>query len=143
MEFIFQNIMLDTGGHGNVLLKVRSKSNLVTGDTVSKQANIFFDYNAPIQTNMENTTFQSLNTDDFDKDNSISIYPNPTNSIVNINSNNTIKSVKLYDVQGRLLHTKLINETTSSIDISEKANGIYFLKIISDKGFKVEKIMKK
>lgn len=142
VEFIFQNIMLDTGGHGNVLLKIRSKSNLVTGDTVSKQANIFFDYNAPIQTNMETTTFQSLNNNDFDKDDSISIYPNPTSSIININSNNIIKSIQLYDVQGRLLQTKLINEIVSSIDISDKSNGIYFLKITSDKGVKVEKFMK-
>jgi hypothetical protein len=69
IEFVLQNIALETGGHGNVLLKIRSKSNLVTGDIVSKQANIFFDYNAPIQTTIENTTFQSLNNDEFEKDN--------------------------------------------------------------------------
>ncbi|WP_298139091.1 T9SS type A sorting domain-containing protein [Flavobacterium sp.] len=143
VEFIFQNIMLDTGGHGNVLLKIRSKSNLVTGDTVSKQANIFFDYNAPILTNMENTTFQALNNDEFEKDNLIAIYPNPTEGNININSNFNIKSIELYDVQGRLLQTKLINETISTINISDKSNGIYFLKITSDKGIKVEKIMKK
>lgn len=142
IEFVLQNIALETGGHGNVLLKIRSKSNLVTGDIVSKQANVFFDYNAPIQTTVENTTFQSLNNDEFEKDNSISIYPNPTNSTVNINSNNTIKSVQLYDVQGRLLLTKLINETNSSIDITDKSIGIYFLKITSDKGIKVEKVIK-
>ena len=70
------------------------------------------------------------------------IFPNPTKSIINVKSENSIKSIQLYDVQGRLLQTKLTDETSSSIDISDKSNGIYFLKITSDKGIKVERIVK-
>uniref|UniRef100_UPI00375224C1 T9SS type A sorting domain-containing protein n=1 Tax=Flavobacterium sp. TaxID=239 RepID=UPI00375224C1 len=128
--------------HGNVLLKVRSKNNLVTGDIVSKRADIFFDYNFPIDTGMANTTFQSLNNSSFEKDNSISVYPNPANSIVNIKANSNLKSIELYDVQGRILQTKLVNVTNEIIDISNQSNGIYFLKITSDDGVKVEQIVK-
>jgi hypothetical protein len=142
VEFIFQNIMLDTGGHGNVLLKIRSKNNLTTGDMVSKKADIFFDYNAPIETNFANTTFQALSNPSFEIDNSISVYPNPAKNSVNVKSEFIIQSIALYDVQGRLLVTKLVNESKSLIDISDKSNGIYFLKITSDKGTKVEKVIK-
>ncbi|WP_396146654.1 T9SS type A sorting domain-containing protein [Flavobacterium sp.] len=142
VEFIFENIALDTGGHGNILLKIRSKGTLQSGDNVSNRGDIFFDYNAPIDTGIANTVFQSLNNSAFEKDDSVVIFPNPTQSIINIKSDNSIKSLQLYDVQGRLLLTKLTDETSSSIDILDKSNGIYFLKITSDKGIKVERIVK-
>jgi hypothetical protein len=142
VEFIFQNIQLETGGHGNILLKIKSKNNLQVGDEVNKKANIYFDYNFPILTNDAETVFQSLNNPDFQNDASISVYPNPTNGIVTINCNNSIKSIQLYDVQGRLLQTNLVNENETTIDVSTKSKGVYFLKILSDKGMKVEKIVR-
>ncbi|WP_396146656.1 T9SS type A sorting domain-containing protein [Flavobacterium sp.] len=142
VEFIFENIALDTGGHGNILLKIRSKGTLQSGDNVSNRGDIFFDYNAPIDTGIANTIFQSLNNSAFEKDNSVVIFPNPTQSIINVKSENSIKSIQLYDVQGRLLQTKLTDEISSSIDISDKSKGIYFLKVTSDKGIKVERIVK-
>lgn len=148
VEFIFENINLQAaqgnppvGGHGNVLFKIKSKNDLVSGDSVSKSASIFFDYNAPISTNIEQTTFMSLSNSIFEFDNSVSIYPNPTSSKININSNFNIKSIELYDVQGRVLVTQI--GSSKSIDISDKTIGIYFVKITTEKGSKVEKIVKK
>lgn len=142
VEFIFENIALASGGHGNILLKVKSKSNLTNGSMVKKRADIFFDYNAPIDTGFENTVFQTLSNSSFDKDNSISIYPNPTNTIVNVKCDNTINSIELYDIQGRILITKMVSDYNTVLDISNKSNGIYFLKITSEKGIKVEKLIK-
>ncbi len=142
VEFIFQNIMLDSGGHGNVLFKIKTKNNLVNGDMVSKNADIFFDYNAPINTGMANTTFQLLNNGQFVIDDSIIVSPNPTSSNVNINSNFNIKAIQVYDIQGRLLETKLVEDITTTINLSNKTNGIYFLKITTNTGSKVEKIVK-
>ena len=48
----------------------------------------------------------------------------------------------MFDVQGRILVTKMISENSEVLDISDKANGIYFLKITSEKGSKVEKFIK-
>jgi hypothetical protein len=142
VEFIFNNILLDTGGHGNVLLKIRTKNNLVNGDVVAKRADIFFDYNFPIDTGFANTTFQALNNSEFN-DTTISVYPNPTSGIVTIEGKSNLKSIQLFDVQGRLLQAKIHNDVSASIDISDKSNGIYFLKITSETGIKVEKIIKK
>lgn len=142
VEFIFENIELESGGHGNILLKIKSKSNLTAGATVKKRADIFFDYNAPIDTGFENTVFQALNNSSFEKDNSISIFPNPTNSIVNVKCDTTIKSIELFDVQGRVLITKMVSDYDEILDISNKSNGIYFLKVTSENGIKVEKLIK-
>lgn len=142
VEFIFEAIYLDTGGHGNILLKVQSDEDLETEDTVTKNANIYFDYNFPIETNNANTTFQLLSTPEFELDDSIHIYPNPVNAILNISARSNIKSVSLYDVQGRLLQTKMNNSNTLTLEIASRASGIYFVKIVSDKGAVVEKIIK-
>ncbi|HLP63973.1 DUF7619 domain-containing protein [Flavobacterium sp.] len=149
VEFIFENINLSAtsgnppvGGHGNVLFKIRSKNTLVSGNTVAKQANIYFDYNAPIDTNMAQTTFGTLNNTVVTFDESISVFPNPTNGNVTINSKFNIKTIELYDVQGRILETVIENSNESIIDVSTRQSGIYFLKITTDEGSKVEKIMK-
>jgi hypothetical protein len=128
--------------HGDVLFKIKSLSNLVNGDVLTKSAKIYFDYNAPIETNAAQTTYQTLSNSVHQLDSSISIYPNPTNSFVTINCNSNIKSIELYDVQGRILETSIENNTSAKLDISEKQNGIYFLKINTENGSKVEKIVK-
>ena len=149
VEFIMQNINLaaaagtpPVGGHGDVLFKIRTKDNLVTNDTVLQRAGIYFDYNAPVQTNDAETTFATLNNPGFEHDNSIKVYPNPTNAVININCNSIIESVELYDIQGRILETRLENSNNVIFDISSKQNGIYFMKITSDNGSKIEKIVK-
>ena len=146
VEFIFENCLLasgpPSGGHGHVPFKMKTKQNLLPNDAVLNKANIYFDYNAPIITNDAETTFTLLNQDGFNRDNSVSITPNPTNSVININNKTTIKTIELYDIQGRLLQTQLLNSNTTTLDISEKANGIYFLKVKTAIGQKVEKIIK-
>lgn len=149
VEFIFEGINLEAvggnppvGGHGNVLFKIKSKATLNNGDTVAKRANIFFDYNAPINTNIATTTYQTLSNSVFETDESITIYPNPTNDNININSKFNIKTIELYDMQGRILETIVQDSASSTLDISNRKNGIYFLKINTENGSKVEKIVK-
>ena len=149
VEFMFEGINLDAaggnppvGGHGNVLFKIRSKEDLGDGDYVSKRANIYFDYNAPIDTNIAFTTFQTLSNSISQFDDSISVSPNPTHGNVNINSKFNIKIIELYDVQGRILETVIENSNESILDVSKRQSGIYFLKITTDEGSKVEKIVK-
>ncbi|MGC4040150.1 MAG: leucine-rich repeat domain-containing protein [Flavobacterium sp.] len=149
VEFVLQDINLaaasgnpPVGGHGDVLFKIRTKNDLQENDTVLQRAGIYFDYNFPVITNDAETTFAQLNNPIIDFDNSVKIYPNPTTSIINIQSEFNIESIQLYDMQGRVLETVLEAANTSKLDISGKSNGIYFLKIKTEKGSKVEKIVK-
>ncbi len=73
---------------------------------------------------------------------SFSVYPNPTSDLINIESENEIvKSIEINDVNGRLIPLNNINNQT--IDISSFANGTYFLKINSNTGEEVHKVIKK
>ena len=62
--------------------------------------------------------------------NTLLVYPNPTNNIINIegltkNENNTIQ---IFDVQGKLVITKTITEK-GTINLSELNKGVYVIKI--------------
>jgi len=143
IKFIFEAIYLEaTGGHGHILLKMRTKQNLEINDTVTKAAQIFFDYNFPIETNDANTTFAVLSNPDYEVDSSINLYPNPVKNILTIRAKNSIKSVSIFDVKGRLLQTQIDSNTEIELDMSARSEGLYFVKIITDKGIKVEKIIK-
>jgi hypothetical protein len=72
------------------------------------------------------------------------VYPNPTKGLIDI-SNDTdasILSVELSDINGRVVKSFSLGENESQINISEFSQGIYLMKIISDKGIVTKKIIK-
>ena len=141
-EFRFDNMMLGVADHGNILFKVKSKGSLMAGDEVGSQVNIYFDYNFPVITNEAVTAFDILGTEEFETDSTIKVYPNPAKDVVNISGDYGLTSVQLYDIQGRLLQTSLLNDTEMTLDLTGRAAGMYFVKVTSDKGVAVEKIIK-
>jgi phosphatidylserine/phosphatidylglycerophosphate/cardiolipin synthase-like enzyme len=65
----------------------------------------------------------------------VSIFPNPSSGIISINSDLKINQINVYAVDGRYL----LATESKTIDIDIK--GIYFLKIITDKGTTVRKVI--
>jgi uncharacterized repeat protein (TIGR01451 family) len=142
VEFIFSHVNLDIGGHGHILLKIKTNSSLVEGDSVTRRADVFFDYNAPVDTGLVTTVFQNLSDTGFEIDASIAVSPNPASGSVWVKAENAIKSIELYDAQGRILSTSIVNDKESKINIAQQATGIYFVKVITVKGLKVQKLVK-
>ncbi len=142
VEFIFENIQLPIGGHGHILLKIKTQNTLVTGDAVANRGDIFFDYNFPIDTGLANTVFQTLSNSVFEVDSSVAVYPNPAINEVTITADNKIKSIQLYDAQGRIILTRLIDDLESKLELSSYSKGIYFIKITTEKGAQVQKLIK-
>lgn len=74
-----------------------------------------------------------LSVNDFELANSISIYPNPTISVLNIkvdDQNDMPDSYKVYNMLGQLLIDNKINNTNDLIiDTTPFSNGMYFIKI--------------
>ncbi|PHS63954.1 MAG: hypothetical protein COB12_08830 [Flavobacterium sp.] len=71
----------------------------------------------------------------------ISIYPNPTNDklFAAIGDTDTIQSLQLFSVTGKLL----LDSNLTEIDVSNLPTGMYLLKIQTDKGLSVKKVIKK
>ena len=141
LEIIFQGIMLDSGGHGNILLKMATNPDLQINDFVQSKANIYFDYNFPILTNDATTTFAVLSAEDFDPINAFKMYPNPVEDKLFIQSVEAIKSVEVYDQSGRLVVVNMPNQAEIEIDFEKQVPGIYFVKITTQSYPKTEKLI--
>ena len=76
------------------------------------------------------------------EDNSITLYPNPTNSEVNISSENIINSIEIFNSLGQRVYQSMVNSNTKTIDISSFVNGVYILGAITDNGVIRKKIIK-
>jgi PKD repeat protein len=73
-----------------------------------------------------------------------SVFPNPADKFVKIQSQKTISEVSIYDVSGKqIIKIENLNKLTSEINISELHKGVYFIKILSsDKDITVTKLTK-
>ena len=147
VEFIFENIQLpfdDANNDGYVAFKIKTKPTLVLGDTFSNTASIYFDYNFPIITDPAVTTVALLANSDFVFENYFSIYPNPANTILNIETKKTIEvsSINIYNTLGQVVLVIPNAQQTKSVDVSSLKTGNYFLKIFSDQGSSSVKFVK-
>ncbi|PIF44192.1 putative secreted protein (Por secretion system target) [Chryseobacterium sp. 52] len=73
----------------------------------------------------------------------IQIYPNPVTDYFSVRSkgNDKIQTVKIFDASGKLIRN--ITNTADKINISDISSGIYFIRIKTDKGEHLGKIIKK
>ncbi|MBL4716417.1 MAG: T9SS type A sorting domain-containing protein [Bacteroidia bacterium] len=82
----------------------------------------------------------TLNPEDTEE---LTIYPNPSNSIINIKETGfLINKIEFYTTNGKLIPKEMLQYTNSSIDISNLKNGVYFMKISGDTKLKINKIIK-
>ncbi len=79
------------------------------------------------------TTIEVINSVGIDELNTnlVSIYPNPTNEVLNVKLNNETSSgtILIYDTRGRLVISKTINQTNTIIDVTDLVNGYYVIEV--------------
>ena len=74
----------------------------------------------------------------------VKAYPNPVKDIFNIEAQGKIKSVKVYDVTGKQLLTKDLNDAKSQIDFSRFGAGTYLVTTLLEDGTSTStKVIKK
>jgi Secretion system C-terminal sorting domain len=81
--------------------------------------------------------FAFLNTGYFNSNSNFVIYPNPTSGKITISNNQLgeIKSIAIYNFLGAFV--------TDKLDLSNQSNGIYFIKLTTENGVFIQKIIKK
>ncbi|GGB71775.1 hypothetical protein GCM10007424_09700 [Flavobacterium suaedae] len=140
-EFIFKDVTMATEDHGNILFKVKTRPSLMVNDVVTNSAEIFFDYNEPLTTNNANTTFETLKANVYQLDKSVKLYPNPAKNKVQVSADTQINTIEVFDIQGRLLYSIPAGSSEHEIDMSKRSSGIYFVRIITEFGSTVEKLV--
>ena len=107
---------------------------LAMGQNISGLSGCFDLSNAISVTRLEGTDCNTLSIDEFSQDFNFSLYPNPTNNIVNIKYNgqsNLNLNVEVYDVLGKRITKSTFNNTSNmSVDLRSFSNGAYFLNIL-------------
>ncbi|MFL0354240.1 choice-of-anchor J domain-containing protein [Xanthomarina sp. GH4-25] len=105
---------------------------VVTFESYSGSAQyIAFKYNAATTFDnlyIDNFTYEinpSLSINNVDFVNQIKIYPNPTNSVLNIQGENIVKA-EVYAVNGKKVDLEF---SASTLDVSKLAAGMYFVKL--------------
>ena len=148
ITFDFPNINLpdsnsnEPESHGYILYRINRKSDLMVESKIYNQANIYFDYNAPVETNrVQNTigtTTATTSTETVEQN--VLLFPNPCQDKLNLlvnNNNESVLSVILYTASGKAMN--LLEETSIGngkqqleIDLSalQLPNGIYIIKSI-------------
>lgn len=77
--------------------------------------------------------------------NLFSVYPNPTNSVINISNldNIILTNITISDLNGRVVKsTKVNNVTNLEISVDDLTSGMYMMTIDTDKGSVTKKIVK-
>lgn len=87
----------------------------------------------------------STSTKQFDFIDEFKIYPNPSNGLINIHSENSkqIEKIKIHDSLGRIIKESNPNSANSTMDLSNIEPNIYYLEIHSEGIRSVKKIVKK
>ncbi len=75
--------------------------------------------------------------------NGMDLYPNPSTGKFTIsNTMSTQMTIEIMDLTGKTVFTtKTMNSTSTTIDISDKPKGVYFVKVITSSGESVKKII--
>ncbi|WP_417608925.1 T9SS type A sorting domain-containing protein [Owenweeksia hongkongensis] len=73
----------------------------------------------------------------------VAVYPNPTNDFLNLENLPKHSSVKLYNLNGKLLLQKQFKDMKASLDLSQLSKGVYLLELQNGAGERAfRKVMK-
>ena len=159
LEWTFENIMLPDSNvneplsHGFISFKVEQVPNLPNGTFIHNDASIFFDFNAPIITNISEHLVddsppswvitdlhevQANPAQNWD----VNIYPNPTRQMINIRSEEVLEEVRLITLQGQIIQQINSADQQVSLDLSGLPQAMYILDIKSEAGRITKRILK-
>ena len=147
--FNFQNIQLpdstsnSDGSKGYIQYKIKPKNNLGAGTKIKNTAYIYFDYNSPIVTNTTINEFvQVVSVNEYFKQQTATLYPNPTNGSFTIELNTKEKQlIQILDITGNIVLSQTIENGNGIIDASHLASGIYNISIKGSTGITNKKLV--
>lgn len=71
----------------------------------------------------------------------VTLFPNPSTGLLNINNVEAISTIEVYNVIGDKVYSSKLDKGNNSIDLSNLANGSYFVKINSNNNVTTKKVV--
>ena len=151
LEFVMNNILLPDSNinepmsHGFVRYRIKPKTTAAVGDSIQSFAAIYFDFNNPVITNTAVTKIIQPTGVQEVPQGKIYIFPNPTTNKVTIRLTETaekITAANVFNLYGQEVKAfKIAPTQTAELDISELAQGVYFVRLNDNNQF-IRKIVK-
>lgn len=89
------------------------------------------------------TEIHNNNPTTYNKPNAFKAYPNPTRDLINITfENEEVAHIVLVNALGQVVKRQQLSSLSTSIDVQDLQNGVYFLTVTTKQGQKTEKIVK-
>lgn len=129
-------------GHGYITFQIKPEEGYAIGDIIPNFANIYFDFNPAIVTDVCNTEFVATLSNQNFAFNDLNYYPNPVKNSLSISNASLIEEIEITSLLGQKILTKKINELQTELNLSELSNGVYFVKVRSEGQEKTVKIIK-
>ncbi|AWA29574.1 hypothetical protein HYN48_05430 [Flavobacterium magnum] len=134
---VFQNEELS---HGYVIFRVKPLPGFEAGDAIPNVAEIHFDTNPPIVTNIANTIFEIPLGIGQISESDVLLFPNPADQYVRIilaNTSENIAAVSIFDMLGKSIFRQVtVNSREAELDISQLAKGVYMVEIVTENHLK-------
>ncbi len=146
----FDTIMLPdattdpVGAKGYVYFKIKPLA-FSEGTAIPNTAEIYFDFNPAIITNIFTTTFRTPLSNPDLEETVFSLTPNPASNQIRVNFNHVMQvaSITLYDLRGRVTLLQKLTQNQLQIDISELKKGVYLAKFVHGDQTYTSKLIKK
>ena len=142
LEWRFPNILLpdsntnERASHGYVQYRIKPLTSAPVGQHIQTSAGIFFDFNAPVNTNLTDTEISNLlaTKAPVTRNGSLQVWPNPARNQVQIQFTATGKaSLHLINVLGQVVYQESYGQQQGlirkSLPVQNLPAGIYFIQI--------------
>ena len=94
----------------------------------------------PVDTAVTDTASSALWTGVLN-DESVRVYPNPADEVLNVASDYNILNVAIFDAVNRLVEEKEVNAKSVRISLAERPSGVYFINVRTDRGSTMRKVI--
>ncbi len=102
-------------------------TNLLSGTNIDGSLKYYED--AVLKADIEEGVINSVNDN---LANSVTHYPNPANSFINIQANDAIKHIAIYDINGNRISASEVNDKNIRINLDDYSSGIYYYELTID-----------
>ena len=152
LRWKFNNIMLpdsnsnESGSHGYIQYRIKRTNNNTPGTQIKNTAYIYFDFNEPVVTNTAINTIETITgiKSSFNTNDEWNVYPNPSTGALYIVNSSSVKEesqIQVINSIGQTVLEETITSNYKNMDLSKLNNGVYFMKILSDKHNVIKRVV--
>ena len=72
----------------------------------------------------------------------VSVYPNPSEGVLNISLENAVNAkIELISLSGQMVYRQMTNTNLTTINLDSSLNGVYFVKVSTENGVRTKKVV--